>query len=147
MLIPDLSSTTGERKPIFLLSATLSVETTSILGAPLVRFVSQAFRSGSIRSQKPQLGRQKRTSVGLPRKSESLTFLPARSGRAKSGAGSPILRPAGGRGAGAAAWPLLAIVGSVPLSVAVTSARIASAPWATGLPIVPSCRTSTALGV
>src|SRR5438477_1933561 len=136
MLIPDLSSTTGERNPIFLLSATLSVETTSNFGAPLDRLVSQAFRSGIMRSQKPQLGRQKSTSVGLPRKSESLTVLPARSGRPKSGAGSPILGPAGARGAAAGGF-----------SVVVTKTRIASAPCASGLAIVPSWRTRTALGV
>ena len=48
------------------------------------RFSSHAFKSGSMREQKPQLGRQKRTNVRLPRKSESLIFLPARSGQAES---------------------------------------------------------------
>src|SRR5205823_12456496 len=114
--------------PLALLSATLSVETTSNFGAPLRAFVSQAFRSGSMRSQKPQLGRQNSTSVGFPRKSESLTVLPARSGKLKSGAGSPILGPAGGRGAAAASCPFRAVIGSVPSRVAETSARIASAP-------------------
>src|SRR5437016_12849127 len=115
--MPDDSIRTGERNPIALLSATLSVETTSSFGAPLRAFVSQVFRSGSMRSQKPQLGRQKSTSVGFPRKSESLIVLPARSGRLKSGAGSPIFSPAGGRGAAAGGF-----------SVVVIKARIASAP-------------------
>src|SRR6476646_998151 len=83
-LMPPFSTTTGERRPIALLSSTLSVETTSSFGAPLDRFASHAFRSGNMRAQKPQLGRQKRTHVGLPRKSESLTVLPARSGSPKS---------------------------------------------------------------
>src|SRR5207248_4010387 len=94
--MPSWSSTTIERNPSAWLSATLSVETTSSLGAPSGGCASQAWRSGSMRWQKPQLGRQKSTSVGRPRKSARWTVCPARSGKPKSGAGSPILGPTGG---------------------------------------------------
>src|SRR5437764_608231 len=96
--MPSWSSSTGERSPIAWLSATLSVETTSSFGAPFGGRDSQALRSGSMRWQKPQLGRQKSTSILLPRKSERFTVWPERSGKLKSEVGSPILGPVGGGG-------------------------------------------------
>jgi len=116
------------RNPIALLSASLSVDTTSRFGAPLERLASQAFKSISMRAQKPQLGRQKSTRVRVLLKAERRTVFPVRSGKLNSGANSPIFRPASCRADCGGA-------GSVPLSVAVMSARMASAPCATGLPI------------
>ena len=88
-----------------------------------------------MRWQKPQLGRQKSSSVSSPRKSARLTVWPARSGRLKSGAGSPTLGLAGGRGAVIARCPLplvAAAMGSVPgpagESAVAISAPMASAP-------------------
>src|SRR5215212_6835152 len=78
-LLPTLnpwSSTTGELRPIALLSSTVPAETTSILAAPSGGLVSQALRSSSIRWQKPQSGFQKRTRVSLPLKSARSTVLP-----------------------------------------------------------------------
>src|SRR6266702_2794612 len=166
-----LSSSTGERNSIAAFSSTAPVVTTRSFGDPLGGLASQAFRSSSICWQKPQPGFQNSTRILLPRKSERFTSLPLRLGRAKAGAASPTFGVVDGRGVAVAApplpLPLLLLLAGTSMGKALplvgeddgterragrptawaTRTRMASAPMARGLPIIPSERTSPALGV